>query len=71
MCLKSSKTKESGIFRSKENSLAMLVLSFVWLVFGERVCNFFVGFLVFLDALKSQSGLTVTGSYVQVYLLSN
>ena len=31
---------------------------------------FFVGFLVFLDAFKSQSGLTVTRSYVQVYLLS-
>ena len=34
------------------------------------VCDFFVGFLVFLDVFKSQSGLTVTGSYVQVYLLS-
>lgn len=71
MCLKSSKTKESGMFRSKENSLAMLVLSFVWLVFGEwKVCNFFVGFS-FFGCLKVTIWPNSNRSYVQVYLLSN
>lgn len=46
MCLKSSKTKESGMFRSKENSLAMLVLSFVCLVLVSE-CVIFLWGLVF------------------------
>ena len=49
--LKSSKTKVSGTFRGKENSLALLVIYSVCLVFGDWacvcvcvcVCDFFCG----------------------------